>query len=148
MAESVRELIAQNIVDVLGDMRDPQLVKVTREPFNVEELAITQFPAALINTGLETRESVSMGGAATGIREGVINYDIRAYVRGNELDSRRNAIVESIEEALDADRNRDQGVYSVLDSSVVQVEVIQRQAPLAEVSIQYQVVYVFKRGTA
>lgn len=148
MTRSVRERIADNIVETLLDMREPQLVKVTREPFNVEELAITQFPAALVGTGIETRDSVSMGGVGSGIRQGTITYNINLFVRGNELDSKRNHIIESVEEALDVDRKRGETVHTVLDAKITQIEVVQRQPPLAEVFVTYQVDYVFRRGTA
>ena len=145
MTESVREKLAKDIELVLADIRDPQIVKVTREPFAVEELAITQFPAILVSTGLETRETVSMHTA--GIRQGMITYDLRAFVRGNQLDTKRNAIIEAIEEQLDSDRYRDQTGSVVLNSQITNIEVIDRQPPLAEVLITFEVDYVFTRGT-
>lgn len=143
---NTRELIAQNIVDVLKDIDDPRLVLVTRDPFNVEELAITQFPAVLVQTGLEERETVSMH--TGGLRESTITYTIRGFVRGVEIDTRRNRLIEAIEEALDKDRYRDLGVSTVLNSQVVGIEIVDRLAPLAEFTVTYQVRYVFVRGTA
>jgi hypothetical protein len=145
MSNNTRELLAINIIDVLKDIPNPRLVLVTREPFAVEELAITQFPAVLVTTGVETRESVTM---SAGLRQSTINYNIRGFVRGIDLDTRRNALVEAIEESLDADRYRDLGNSRVLNSQITSIEVVERQAPLAEVIITFSVTYVFTRGTA
>jgi hypothetical protein len=43
-----------------------------------------------------------MGASGVGRRMGTITYDIRGYVRGTELDRRRNDLIEAIEEALQA----------------------------------------------
>lgn len=146
MTDNSRELIAKNIVQVLGDMDDPRLVKVTRDPFNVEELAITQFPACLVTTGEELRDTVSMH--TNGIRTGSINYIIRGFVRGVNLDTARNRLIENIEESLDADRYRDLGNTRVINSKITSIEVVERQPPLAEFIVNFQVDYVFTRGTA
>lgn len=102
---SLREDFALNIVSVLKDMTDPKPVLVTREPFDVEKLAITQFPAILVQTGNEIRNDISMGIH----RQGIIQYTIRAFVRGGgvALDTIKNDIIERIEETLDSDRRRD-----------------------------------------
>ena len=84
MTQNSRELIAKNIAQVIEDMDEPRIGKVTRHPFNVEELAITQFPAVLINTGEETRDTVSM--STSGLRTGTINYLIRGFVDATILD--------------------------------------------------------------
>ena len=54
---SNRNDLADNIVEVLQDIREPRPVLVTREPFDVEKLAITQFPAILVQTNNETRQA-------------------------------------------------------------------------------------------
>jgi len=140
-----RELIAQNIIGVLGNMDDPRLVQLTRDPFNVEELAITQFPACLVSTGEELRDTVTM---AAGMRQSTINFVIRGFVRGTNLDTARNRLIESIEESLDNDRYRGQGNTRVLNSQVTSIEVVERQPPLAEIIVNFEVTYVFTRGTA
>jgi hypothetical protein len=145
MSNNTRELIAEDLVSVISEIETPAPVLVTRDPFNVEELAITQFPAVLITTGSEDRETVTM---AAGVRQSSISYNIRGFVRGTELDTKRNELIEAIEEALDADRYRDQGVHSVLNSGVSNIEVVERQSPLAEINITFVVEYIFSRGTA
>jgi len=141
---NTRELIAVDIVERIREIETPRPILVTRDPFNVEELAITQFPAVLITTGTEDRDTVSM---AVGLRQATINYAIRCFVRGIDLDTRRNNMIEAIEESLDVDRYRDLGNSRVLNSQVSSIEVVERQSPLAEVIITFSVTYVFTRGT-
>ena len=139
---SLREDFAQNIVDVLKDMVDPKPVIVTREPFDVEKLAITQYPAILVVSGAENRQDISMGIS----RQGTINYSIRAFVRGTELDRKRNDIIERIEETLDADRSRGTSRKDMI-SEITDITVIDRLAPLAEVLITLRVRYKYTKGT-
>jgi len=139
---SLRNDFAENIVDVLKDMADPKPVLVTREPFDVEKLAITQFPAILINTFNETRADYSMGIK----RQGTITYIIRAFVRGNELDKKKNDIIERIEETLDTDRSRDSSRKD-MKTQVTFIEVVDRLPPLGEVAITVEVRYLYTKGT-
>jgi hypothetical protein len=142
---SFREQFAENIVKVLKDMQDPKPILVTREPFDVEKLAITQFPAILISTGLEVRADNSMGI----YRQGTIRYTIRAFVRGGNnknVDKLRNDIIERVEETLDADRTR--GTNNTdMTTQVVQINVPERFAPLGEAVIEVDVRYRYKKGT-
>lgn len=147
MAQNLREQIADNIVLVLKDLEDPKPVLVTREPFNVVELAITQFPAVFVQPNVEERETVTMGATSVGRRMGTINYVIRGYVRGVELDRKRNDLIEAIEAALDSDRYRGLLANGVIDSQVRRIEIQERQPPLAEFVIEYQVRYNYLRGT-
>lgn len=140
---SIREDIAKNIVTTLQEITDLKPALVTREPFDVEKLAITQFPAIMITSTNEERATETM---SVGIRRGDIAYTIRAFVRGNELDSKRNDIVEAIEEALDADRNRGFTNRQVLDTQIASIEVIDRLPPIGEVVITVNVNYIFTRG--
>jgi len=100
---SLRNNIAENLLEVLKDIRDPRPVLVTREPFEVEKLAITQFPAILISTGSEERDTETMG--ANGVRRGTIIFQLRGFIRGTELDKKRNQLIEAIEEQICLPRN-------------------------------------------
>jgi hypothetical protein len=140
---SIREDIVTNIVTTLQNIADLQPVLVTREPFDVEKLAITQFPAILITSVNEERTTETM---SIGIRQGTIAYTVRGFVRGNEIDKKRNDLIEAIEEALDADRNRGQNKSVVQDTQVASIEVIDRLPPLGEVVLTVNVRYVFTRG--
>ena len=138
---STRETVIENIVSLLKDMDDPKPILVSREPFDVEKLAITQFPAILVQSGDEIRFDSAMKS-----REGQINYVIRSFVRGVELDKKKNEIVERIEETLDADRKRGT-TNSAMKTQVVSVIPVDRLAPLGEVLVTVQVQYKYPRGT-
>ena len=145
MAQNLRQQITENIIAVLKDQRDPRPVLVTSEPFAIQELAITQFPAVLITPTVEERETVSMGGTSIGRRTGTITYNLRGYVRGAELDRQRNDLIESIEETLDSDRYRELLASGVMDTQVRRIEIIERLPPLAEFNIELQVRYNYVR---
>tara|TARA_R110000822_G_scaffold190302_3_gene329084 strand:+ start:1396 stop:1842 length:447 start_codon:yes stop_codon:yes gene_type:complete len=146
---SIREDIVKDIIKVLKEIDPPRPVLVTREPFNVEELAITQFPAILVQTGTEDRDLLTMPTMnSKGRKSGVINYLIRVFVRGSELDSKRNEMIERIDEILDSDRYRSKALSVVQNSQITSIEVVERQAPLAEVTITFQVEYNYLMGTA
>jgi hypothetical protein len=138
---SNRETVIENIVSLLKDMDDPKPILVSREPFDVEKLAITQFPAILVQSGDEIRFDSAMRS-----REGQINYVIRSFVRGVELDKKKNEIVERIEETLDADRKRGTTNFS-MKTQVISVTPVDRLAPLGEVLVTVQVQYKYPRGT-
>lgn len=141
---SLRNDFAQDIVKTLKEITDPRPVLVTREPFDVEKLAITQFPAILVNSGNEDRQDYDMGI----FRQGIITYSIRAFVRGAaELDRQKNDIIEAIEEALDVDRRRGTNSPSVI-TQVTRIEVIDRLPPLGEVVITAEVRYRYQKGNS
>lgn len=147
MAQNLRQQIAENIVKTLKAMTDPKPVFVSLEPVIIQEMAITQFPAIFVQPTLEERETITMGTLGAGRRQGRIEYSIRAYVRGVELDRQRNDLIEAIEEALDSDRYRALIANGVLDSQITRIEIIDRQPPLAEFVITYAVRYNYLRGT-
>jgi hypothetical protein len=146
MAQNIRQQVAENIVTVLKEMTDPMPVFVSREPVVIQEMAITQFPAIFVQPTVEDRETITMGAPGAGRRMGRIEYSIRAYVRGTELDKKRNDLIEAIEEALEGDRYRQLISSGVTDSQITRVEIIDRQPPLAEFLITYVVTYNYLRG--
>ena len=145
---SKREDIAKNIVDVLTDMTPPKPILVTREPLDVLKLAITQFPAVVVQMGNESREDDAMGG----IRRGTVDVSVRGYVRadGREgsittVDQKRNEMIERIEETLNTDRTRElTGAAAITKAS--SIEVIERTPPLGEFNMIAQVSYTFTKG--
>jgi hypothetical protein len=145
---SSRESIAKNIELVLRDMDPPKPVLVTREPFDVQKLAITQFPALLITTGNETREDNAMGGG----RRGIIEIQIRGFVRADgrsaqiiTVDQKRNELIERIEETLNSDRTREL-TNKASTTRVKSIEVIDRTPPLGEFLVLADVQYSFTKG--
>lgn len=144
---SLRNTIADNIVRLIQEIEFPRPVLVTREPFNVAELAITQFPAVLVSVLEENRQTITMGLPNVGRRMGTIIFNLRAFVRGTELDRKRNELLEAIEEQLDLDRYLDLQANGVIDSQITLIEVQERQPPLGEVLIRFEVTYNYLRGT-
>lgn len=144
---SIREDVAVNIVDTLKEIEAPKPVIVTREPFAITELAITQFPALLVQQTQETRETVTMGLPGSGRRIGTMTFEVRGFVRGTQLDTQRNDLIEAVEDALDADRYRGLRASGVLDTQIVNIEIITRTEPLAEFVMTVEVNYNYVRGS-
>ena len=61
---STRENIASNLVTVIGSISSPSVRKVTRQPFELDELSQAQYPAVLIQTIEETKEDQEIGSGA------------------------------------------------------------------------------------
>jgi hypothetical protein len=142
---SAREDIAINITQQLQNMTDPAPGLVSRKYFDVVKLAITQFPAILVVTTNEDREDVSMD-----LRRSRVQYVLRCYVRGTELDTLRNEIVERIEETLEQERGRNVGVVSGgihnVTTRISNIQIVEREIPLGEVVVTVEVFYTYKKG--
>jgi hypothetical protein len=142
---SAREQIAINIQEQLENMTNPAPGKVSRVFFDVQKLAITQFPAILVVTSNEIREDIS-----TDLRQGTLQYELRCYVRGTEIDTLRNEIAERVEETLEVSRDRDISLSTAnihnVTTRVSNVEVIERELPLGEVVVRVDVIYRYKKG--
>jgi hypothetical protein len=145
---SLREQIAVGVVELIREITQPQCALVTREPFEVEKIAITQFPAVLVQMTNEERTTITMGANSAGRRMGTIVYEIRGFVRGTELDSRRNELITAIETKLDTDRYLGMSSQGVTDSQLIKIEIINRLPPLAEILITFEVKYNYVRGSA
>jgi len=144
---SARENIAIDIVKQLKNMTNPAPVLVSREFFDFEKLAITQFPAILVVSGNEEREDISMSE-----RQGTLEIELRCFVRGSELDTARNNLIENIEQTLELSRDRnitvDNTATHYVQSSINNIEVVERQQPLGQFNATLSVTYVYKRGNA
>jgi hypothetical protein len=142
---SARENVAKNLVSQLQNMSEPTPGLVSRVFFDVQKLAITQFPAILIVTSNEVRQDI-----ATTLRQGTIQYQLKCYVRGTEIDTLRNEIIERVEETLETDRSRDVTLNSenihCVSTTVSSIEVIERELPLGEVVVNVDVTYRHKKG--
>lgn len=142
---SARENIAKNLVDQLENMQNPAPGKVSRVFFDFTKLAITQFPAILVVTSSESREDISVDE-----REATIEYQLRCYVRGTEIDTLRNELVEAIEETLEVSRDRDISVSNTnihnVTTHVTNIEVVDRELPLGEVNVTVECIYRYKKG--
>ena len=142
---SARETIAEDIREQLINMSDPAPGTVTREFFDFEKLAITQYPAILVVTGNEERTDISLSE-----RQGILQVELRCFVRGNELDTKRNQLIEVIEQTLEGSRGRnlttDKDATQYVETRVTNVEVIERNPPIGQVIVTVEVEYMYKRG--
>jgi len=130
-------------------MDSPRARLVTREPFDTDKLALTQFPALLVTTGNETREDNSMGGN----RRGTIEINVRGFVRSDgrkgfvqSVDQKRNELIERIEETLNNTRNRELVAARASTTHVTNIEVVDRAPPLGEFNLVAEVQYSFTKG--
>jgi len=143
---SYRENIASNIITVLDAMTSPvELKKITREPFQPDEISEQQFPAVYISSGDEERNDVTIGDSSIK-REGRIDYVVVGYVKGTDtnIDTKRNQLIEAIEEALDADRTRN---GNALDTQVIAVSSDEGTIfPYGGINMTVRVTYQFTRG--
>tara|TARA_E500000178_G_C16910291_1_gene702283 strand:- start:347 stop:799 length:453 start_codon:yes stop_codon:yes gene_type:complete len=148
---SVRESIAQDIVQTLQGIVTPAPVIVTRNPLQTSDLANTQYPAIFVRTTEEVREDITQGTA--GLRTGEIEYTIIGYVyaessatsANNNIDTKRNELVEAICEELEKDRKRNS---QALNSFVTRVTVDDGTIfPVGQVNITYSVLYKYTKGT-
>ena len=138
---SKREDIAENIVTVLDAVSS--ISYVTREPFDFNKLSNAQYPAVLVQTAGEEREDVTIGDSSTQ-RMATIIYEIVGFVKSSSIDTARNELVESIEEALDADRTRD---GNAKDTQVVNVLTDEGAIePIGGVVVTVEVQYFYTRG--
>lgn len=94
--------------------------KITREPFDPEELSNAQFPACYVQSGDETREPSTMGAVGTGKRQGTIDFVVVGFVKGttSNIDTLRNQLIEVVEETLDNDITRN---GNALNTEIVEV---------------------------
>ena len=98
---SKRENIANDIISKLDAVTSPiEFKKITREPFEVEELSDAQFPAMFVQSGDETREVLSIGDTGAGSYRGTIDFLIVAFGKGTttNIDTVRNQIIEVVDD--------------------------------------------------
>ena len=97
---SVRENIASNIVTVIDAISSPDVKKVSRQPFPLDELSQQQYPAVLVQTIEETKEDSELGSSAK-TRINILEFGITGYVKTNEdnIDTARNNLASAIETA-------------------------------------------------
>ena len=149
---SVREDIAKDIITDLQGITTPKVVLVSRNPINLNDMAITQYPAIVVRTAEEIREDATM--QTDTLRFGTINYQIECYIRAdssavttnNSIDTQMNAIVEAVEEALETDRTRNSKALNSFVSAITSVDE-GIQYPIGRVDITFTVQYKYTRGT-
>jgi hypothetical protein len=144
---SKREDIASNIVTAISTGTSPiTLKKVTREPFNVDELSEQQYPACFVQSGNETRsdETISFTSA---LRQATADFVIVGYVKGttSNIDTKRNELITTIETRLNSDRTR--GGYAK-QTQVVEVSTDEGVLfPIGGIRMVVRVMYQYTSGT-
>ena len=146
---SEREDIASDIITKLDAVSSPiEFKKITREPFDPEELSNAQFPACYVQTGDETREVITLGDVGTGKKQGTIDFVIVGFVKGttSNIDTLRNQLIEVVEETLDDDISR---AGNALNTQIVEANTDEGVIfPYGGVRIVVRVDYQYTRGTS
>ena len=144
---SKREDIAGNIVTAISTGTSPiTLKKVTREPFNVDELSEQQYPACFVQSGNETRtdQTISFSSA---LREATADFVIVGYVKGTttNIDTKRNELITTIETRLNSDRTR--GGFAK-QTQIVEVSTDEGVLfPIGGIRMVVRVMYQYTSGT-
>ena len=143
---SKREDIASHIVTTIEAISSPSINKVTRQPFNLEELAQSQYPAVLVQTQEETKEDQELGdGAKTRIC--TLEFLVTGYIKGSEsnIDTARNTLATAIETQLESDITRNS---KALDTEVISLETDAGTLfPYGAISMVVRVIYEHESAT-
>ena len=143
---SKREDIASHIVSTILTISSPSIKKCTRQPFPLEELAESQYPAVLVQTQEETKEDQEIGdGAKT--RIATLEFLITGYVKGVEsnIDTARNNLASAIETQLESDITRNN---KALDTEVISLETDAGTLfPYGAISMVVRVIYEHDSAT-
>ena len=143
---SVRENIASNLLSVISAISSPDIIKATRQPFQLDELSDKQYPAVIVQTSEENRDDSELGtGART--RIGTIDFVVLGFVKGAEanIDTKRNELITAIETALESDITRNS---NALDTEVIQVETDEGSLfPVGGIRMTIRCMYEYQAGT-
>ena len=143
---SKREDIASHIVTTIEAISSPSINKVTRQPFNLEELSQAQYPAVLVQTQEETKEDQEIGSGAK-TRICTLEFLVTGYIKGSEsnIDTARNTLATAIETQLESDITRNS---EALDTEVISLETDAGTLfPYGAISMVVRVVYEHESAT-
>jgi hypothetical protein len=143
---SVRENIASNLLSVISNISSPDIIKATREPFQLDELSDKQYPAVIVQTSEENRDDSELGSGAK-TRHGTIDFLILGFVKGSDsnIDTKRNELITAIETAIETDITRNS---NALDTEVVQVETDEGSLfPIGGIRMTIRCMYEYQSGT-
>ena len=143
---SKREDIASHIVTTIEAISSQSIKKVTRQPFNLEELAQAQYPAVLVQTQEETKEDQELGSGAK-TRLCTLEFLVTGYIKGSEsnIDTARNTLATAIETQLESDITRNN---KALDTEVISLETDAGTLfPYGAISMVVRVIYEHDSAT-
>jgi len=144
---SARELVVRNIVDTLKNQQTVRLGTVTRDPgIDIIELANTAFPAVIVESGSEIRESITQGGSLQQ-RQSIMSVNITVWTNSKsaQADTIRNDLIEAIENLIDQDPTRGGAAY---DTQLIEVETGGDTPPYNSIQLVFQVKYIYTKGLA
>jgi hypothetical protein len=141
---SKRELIIQDIVETLKNQQTIRLGTVSRDPgLELQDLAKTAFPAVIVESGSEIRESITQMGSAQQ-RQATMSVNMSVWIGSSaQADSQRNDLIEKIEELLEVDTTRG---GQAIDTQLVEIETGTDTAPYASMNLIFQVQYFYTKG--
>jgi hypothetical protein len=141
---SRRELIIRDIVDTLKNQQTVKLGTITRDPgIEIQDLANTAFPAVVVQSGSETRESITQMGASQK-RQAVMQVNISVWVNVlARADSLRNELIENIEELLDVEPTRGGNAF---DTQLTEIETGVDTAPYSSMNLVFTIPYAYTKG--
>ena len=145
---SVRNDIAENIVNVLQNATDPQFVLVTRSPIDPQQLSNAQFPAVYVEALDESREDINMKNQPGAMRSSVLNMGVVIFVKTSPemMDETRNNAIERAEEVLTADQTRGSVAdYTELKEVAVENDV---EVTIGKITLTFEVGYRYRTGVA
>ena len=143
---SKREDIASHIIRTILTISSPSIKKCTRQPFPLEELAESQYPAVLVQTQEETKEDQELGNGAK-TRIATLEFLITGYVKGVEsnIDTARNNLASAIETQLESDITRNN---KALDTELISLETDAGTLfPYGAISMVVRVIYEHQSAT-
>ena len=144
---SNRELVIRNIVDTLKNQQTVRLGTVTRDPgIDIIEMANTAFPAVIVESGSEVRESITQGGSLQQ-RQSTMSVNITVWVNSKsaQADTIRNDLIEVIENLIDVDPTRGGAAY---DTQLVEVQTGNDTPPYSSLQLVFEVKYIYTKGLA
>lgn len=142
---SKRELIVQNIMETLRDQTVVQLNHITRDPgFSLPDLANTAFPAVLVQSGNESRNSITQGGSSA-TRECVMEVVITVWTNSLvSVDTLHNQLLDSIETVLEVSATRG---GNALDTELVStITGTGDTAPYQSFTMVFEIPYLYTKG--
>lgn len=143
MSSSKRKLILDDVVAKLKEIKSPRLGKVSQKPEEFSRLARTAFPFVLVTVENETKEDIAMDS-----RLSTLEVDIKVTLDGKgkteNAESQMNAIIEAIEEKLEADRKRDGNAQltELLEVGDIQTS----EYPIISQTLSFGIQYTYTRG--
>lgn len=144
---SNRELVVRNIVETLKNQQIVQLGTVSRDPgLDIVELANTAFPAVIVESGSELRESITQGGGLQK-RQSTMSVNITVWINSKsaQADAMRNDLVQAIENLIDADPTRAGAAY---DTQLIEVQTGNDVSPYSSLQLVFEVKYIYTKGLA